>query len=368
MSSVTEYFAEKNSASDEEILIHDIFFSSGQFVKAGEIVISAEGAKALFDIEMPRDGYIYFYVKPNTKLEIGDALFSVSDDPESEPRIVEPRKKSPEFRKDMGADSDRFTDAALELISEHGLEKDMFNDLNFVTTSEVTARIATKEVTTVRGRSISDFSSVALIGGGFGAEVVVENLRTFGLLAHITGYFDSEFKKSLDLIRYFGNPTKDNIKTGFHKKDFDAIVITVTSKMGFRKEIANIALDLNLPLATFIHPLAFVAESAIIEEGCIVLDSARVGHKAILKRNVFLSGLVNIDHHCIVGENSTFGPAVFFSGNVKSGAGCVFGSSIAVEPGLTIGSDCKIASGSILTKSVPNGVVVKLKNSAFYRE
>jgi acetyltransferase-like isoleucine patch superfamily enzyme len=368
MSSVTDYFAEKNSASDEEILIHDIFFSSGQFVSAGEVVISAEGAKALFDIEMPRDGYIYFYVKPNSKLDIGDALFSVSDDPEGNPRIIESPKKSPEFRNDMGADSDRFTDAALELISQYGLEKEIFNDLSFVTTAEVTARMEPKEATLMRGRAISDFSSVALIGGGFGAEVILENLKTLGLFAHITGYFDSEFKKSLDLIRYFGNPTRDSIATGFHKKDFEAIIITVTSKMGFRKEISSIALDLNLPLATFIHPRAFIAESAIIAEGCIVLDSARVGHKAILKRNVFLSGMVNIDHHCIVGENSTFGPAVFFSGNVKSGAGCVYGSSIAVEPGLTIGSDCKIASGSVLTKSVPNGVVVKLKNSAFYRE
>jgi acetyltransferase-like isoleucine patch superfamily enzyme len=362
------YFAEKNSASDEEILIHEIFFVSGDYVKAGEVIITAEGAKAVFDIEMPLDGFVYFQAKPNSKINIGEMLFSVSNTQEDQKNFeINPVIQAPKV-KGVEDDSQRFSNAALALIKTLKLDIDIFRDFSFVTLEDV-KNIFQPEVAEIKkGKMISEFSSVAFIGGGLAAEVLIGRLSASNLLGKIAGYFDSIEKPDLIGLNYFGIPSRNAVVAGYKNGDFDAILITVTSNIKFRKEFVEVAEIFDIPMATYIDPQALVSEFAIIEEGCVVLDSSRVGYKAHLGKNVFLSGFVNIDHHCVVGENSTFGPGVYFSGNVRSGAGCVFGSSIAVEPGLVIGDNCRVASGSILTRNVPNETIVKVRNNLSFRE
>jgi len=363
-----DYFAEKNSPSDEELYIHEIYVNSGAKIKSGVVLMSAEGAKALFDIEMPEEGYITFHVTSGTVVPIGTKLFSVSNTSSihlGEVSVPIPRNAS---QNDFDDSAARFSKVALELAISNEIDLNLFSDLEFVTSEDVRARLSSKVKPVLDGRLFSDFTAVALVGGGMGAEVLLERLRLSSQLDKIAGYFDSKEKDQLGGIKYFGNPIKDSIYQGFVNGDFDALLITVTSNMGFRRELLNLTEELEIPLATFIDEQSFVSESAVIGAGTLILDSARIGHKAQIGKNVFLSGFVNIDHHCIVGENSTFGPGVFFSGNVKTGVDVVFGSNIAVEPGLTIGDNCKIASGSILTKNVPPATVVKVKSTTSFRD
>lgn len=363
----THYFAEKNSPSDEELYIHEIFVKSGDKVKSGEVLISAEGAKALFDVEMPEEGYVTIHVKEGAVVPIGAKLFSISQsdsgtlDEVSAPTISGPTNVDTE---NLTAN---FSKVALELAIRNELDLSLFKDFQFVTSEDVRAKLDMKTKKLENGRLLSDFKSVAFIGGGMGAEVLLERLNMSSLLARVGGYFDVNKKNQLEAIKYFGKPEEASILKGFSDGDFDAILITVTSSMKFRREILNLVEKFEIPLATFIDEHSFVASSAVIGAGSIILDSARVGHKAQIGKNVFLSGFVNIDHHCEVGENSTFGPGVFFSGNVKTGNDIVFGSNIAVEPGITIGDNCKIASGSILTRNVPSATVVKNKSTASFR-
>jgi hypothetical protein len=364
----THYFAEKNSPSDEELYIHDIYVNSGDKVKSGIVLISAEGAKALFDIEMPEDGFVTFHVTAGTVVPIGSKLFSISkmesnllDDVDTPISVNSAQNNS----NDSAA---RFSKVALELANRYKLDLNLFDDLQFVTSEDVEAKLTLKPKPIEKGRLFNEFSSVALVGGGMGAEVLLERLRFSSQLAKVAGYFDLSQKEQFAEIKYLGNPAKDAIHQGFVNGKFDGLLITVTSNMGFRRELLNLAEEFEIPLATYIDAQSFVSESAVIGAGSLVLDSARVGHKARIGKNVFLSGFVNIDHHCVVGENSTFGPGVFFSGNVKTGVDIVFGSNIAVEPGITIGDNCKIASGSILTRNVPSATVVKVKSTTSFRE
>jgi acetyltransferase-like isoleucine patch superfamily enzyme len=359
------YFAEKNSPSDEELHIHDVYVNSGDKVKSGVVLISAEGAKALFDIEMPEDGFVTFHVTAGTVVPIGAKLFSIS---KTESNILD-SAVSPNCAQSNSSDSAiRFSSVALELANHYKLDLNSFDDLQFVTSEDVKARLTFKAKPIERGRLFSEFSSVALVGGGMGAEVLLERLRLTSQLDKVGGYFDLSQKEQFPDIEYLGDPAKDSIYQGFIEGKFDGLLITVTSNMGFRREILNLVEEFEIPLATYIDKQSFVSESAVIGAGSLILDSARVGHKAQIGKNVFLSGFVNIDHHCVVGENSTFGPGVFFSGNVKTGVDIVFGSNIAVEPGITIGDNCKIASGSILTRDVPSETVVKVKSTTSFRD
>lgn len=364
----THYFAEKNSPSDEEIYIHDIYVKSGDKVKSGAILLSAEGAKALFDIEMPEDGYVTFHVTAGTVVGIGAKLFSISrTDSNLLDEVSTPILGITTAENSINP-ATRFSKIAMELAHRHELDLNLFKDLEFVTSEDVKSRLPSKSKPVMQGRLFHEFKAVALVGGGMGAEVLLERLRFSSQLDKVGGYFDLSEKEELADFKYFGNPAKDLIRQGFVNGEFDGLLITVTSNMRFRRELLNLAEELEIPLATYIDEQSLISESAVIGAGSLILDSARVGHKAQIGKNVFLSGFVNIDHHCVVGENSTFGPGVFFSGNVKAGVDIVFGSNIAVEPGITIGDNCRIASGSILTRNVPAATVVKVKSTTSFRD
>jgi len=361
------YFAERNSPSDEVLHIHEIFVNSGDKVKSGEVLFSAEGAKALFDIEVPEEGVVTLYVEAGAVVPIGAKLFSISNTDTGLLDQVDVPVSSRAFDKSSQSETAHFSEPALELVHRYKLDLDLFKDLQFVTTEDVRAKLESKAKKVEQGRLFSEFKAVALVGGGMGAEVLLERLKISSQSDKVRGYFDVNEKKQLVDVKYLGEPFRDSIYQSFVNGKFDAMLITVTSNMRFRREMLNLAAEFDIPLASFIDENSFVCKSAVIGAGSIILDSARVGYKAQLGKNVFLSGFVNIDHHCEVGENSTFGPGVFFSGNVKIGIDNVFGSNIAVEPGIVIGNNCKVASGSVITRNVPSATVVKTKSTSLFR-
>ena len=361
------YFAEKNSPSDEVLHIHEIFVNSGDKVKSGEVLISAEGAKALFDIETPEEGFVTLHVVAGDVVQIGTNLFSISNsDTDLSDQVGSPISRNALGKSSQSVNA-HFSKPALDLAKRYEIDLDLFKDFQFVTTEDVKAKLDSIAQSVEHGRLFSDFKAVALVGGGMGAEVLLERLQLSSQSDKVGGYFDVNKKIQLEDTKYFGPPLRDVIYQSFINGEFDGMLITVTSSMRFRREILNLAEELEIPLATFIDENSFVCDSAVIGAGSVILDSARVGCKAQIGKNVFLSGFVNIDHHCSVGENSTFGPGVFFSGNVKTGIDNVFGSNIAVEPGITIGDNCKVASGSVITKNVPSATVVKTKSTTSFR-
>lgn len=364
---IKDYFAEKNSPSDELLHIHEIFVNSGDKVKAGEILISAEGAKSLFDIEVPEDGFVTLHVKPGTIVPIGTKLFSISKTFTKLLDNVHSSDSSTVIGNNSNSPHSRFSKPALELAQRYMIDLDLFRDLPFVTTEDVKAILNLRDKKIEHGRLVSEFDAVALIGGGMGAEVLLERLKFSSQSNKIVGYFDVDEKRHFANTKYFGEPKRDLIYQSFMNGEFDGMLITVTSSMKFRRVMLNLAEEFEIPLATFIDENSFVCKSAVIGAGSVILESARVGYKAQLGRNVFLSGFVNVDHHCEVGENSTFGPGVFFSGNVKTGIDNVFGSNIAVEPGISIGDNCRIASGSVITRNVPSSTTVKLRSTSSFR-
>jgi acetyltransferase-like isoleucine patch superfamily enzyme len=364
----THFFAEKDSPSDDQLFIHEIHFVNNDFVDSGRKILTVEGSKAVFEIEMPIAGYIQFYVTTSSYVKIGQPLFSVSPHRFQKVTVPEPLINHSISPKSVALNPNRFSKAAMKLIMEKGMDETIFDNFEFVTSQIVLEKLSNHQTTITSGKEIKDFESVAFIGGGQGAEVLFSRLHKFSQSNLVKGYFDSRQTKYLQGVTYLGTPTRDEISSHFSKSNFQAMVITVTSNMQFRKEMSKIARDLGIPLASYIDSQSFVSDTAKIEEGCIILDSARVGHNTHLDRNIFLSGFVNIDHDCSVGQDSTFGPGVMFSARVKVGPGCSFGSCIAVEPRVQIGSNCIIASGSVITRNIPDEAVVKLKSNIMIRE
>ncbi len=141
----------------------------------------------------------------------------------------------------------------------------------------------------------------------------------------------------------------------------------------------------------FVDKLAVVSETAEIGEGTKIWAFAQIGNKAKIGMNCVIGNGVYIDRNVIIGnnvkihnkallydgliveDNCFIGPGVCFANDkfpthdntrdlkgiswkIKKGASV--GANTTVLPDVNIGSNAVVGAGSVVTKSVPDGVVV----------
>lgn len=101
--------------------------------------------------------------------------------------------------------------------------------------------------------------------------------------------------------------------------------------------------------ATLIHPTAYVAESAQVEEGAIVCPFALVGANSVLGVNVSLNVYASVGHDAVVESHAVLSPYCALTGNTRVGEASLLGTHVSVTPGVAIGSFSQVAAGSTVT-------------------
>jgi sugar O-acyltransferase (sialic acid O-acetyltransferase NeuD family) len=145
----------------------------------------------------------------------------------------------------------------------------------------------------------------------------------------------------------------------FKKGAFDSIAIAVGYKHRiFRKEVYERAKGHGVPVATFVHPTSYVEKSALIQEGSVVLVNCTVDMNARVGANVLLSSRCFVSHHVEIGSHTFCGPAVNLAGNAGIGECCFLGIGTILIDGVRIGTNVQTAAGSVVTKDVPDHVLV----------
>jgi sugar O-acyltransferase (sialic acid O-acetyltransferase NeuD family) len=145
----------------------------------------------------------------------------------------------------------------------------------------------------------------------------------------------------------------------FKKRAFGSVAIAIGYKhRKFRKEVFEYLKRRRVPIATFVHPSAYVEKSAVIKEGSIVLVHCTIDMHARLCENVFLSSRCFVSHNVEVGAHTYCGPAVNLAGDTEVGECCFLGIDTTSIDGIKIGMNVQTAAGSVLTKDVPDHVLM----------
>lgn len=359
----------RDSPSDDEVVVVELLVRNGQMVRAGFPVADLEGAKSSYQLVSEYEGIISWYVQAGDTLRIGQVAAALLLKDETAPDIPPEVEDEPSDQSvDQGSDLHRFSKNAKRFLMERGLNPaEVLPHLGYVTLSDLENDVSAGEVGDLRLLPKGPLR-IGLFGGGRGAEVAREIMGSQPQFA-VAGVFDdgSNALESFSVPRV-GSLDELSIASIFGAGGFDSALVTITSNMAKRKELLQLTERLGIPLITLIDRGALVSGSATIGEGTVAVSGSRIGASAVLEKNVFLSAFVNIEHHCVIGENTTFGPGVFLSGGVSVGRNSVFGTNIAVEPGVIIGEDCVIASGSVITQNVPPKTVVKSQSQLRLRE
>jgi len=125
-----------------------------------------------------------------------------------------------------------------------------------------------------------------------------------------------------------------------------------------RWNLHNLLKDKELIPIIAIHPSAYVAINATINNGCQILANSTVGARAILGVETILNTAASIDHECIIGNGVHIGPGAHLAGLVEVGDFTFIGTGSTVLPRIKIGKNSIIGAGSVVTKDVADNVVV----------
>jgi len=357
--------AQKNSPSDETLLVSRVLARSGEVIREGDVLAEVEGAKSVFEIESPARGFVYFYVKEGDVLRINEVLAVVS----SEPLFEQPKKPKTEDLSaikstGVGVFGDlRLTDRAREFAIRVSLDKEELHKAfeNKRITDKEVKRFFTSNFE-AREFKHQEPARILFLGGGRGARIAYHNLDQ-SLKAKVVGLLDDQ-RNSIEEegVPLLGGLSRESLRRTIEDYRVDGILISISKSMDLRRVFLNTAREFDLKLVSVVSKQAFVSDDSILGEGLIAPESSRIGSRATVGDNVFLSAFVNIEHDCVVGDNTTFGPGVFLSGGVIIGKNCVLGSNIAIEPNLLIGEGSVIASGVTVTQDVDRTTIVKTES------
>lgn len=349
-------YAEKDSASDDSLVVVSLCASDGQEVMKGQLICEMEGSKSAFEANAPVGGIVFIYVEEGANVSIGQPLFCISDEKRKKPQAPGPQDSEAL----EGPTADRFSKKALEAILSRGGDPKTFRpELDFVTLSDVVGGDS-KATDHLQSNKIE---RIAILGGSFGSTLAYEVISTDSSKVAVGVFDDMQNMLEVCNVPFLGKLDKAEVEKKFLHGVFDSLFISIQANSTLREDLANWSAEKGIPLATLVHPGALVSRSAAIEEGALVMDGSRVATHARLARNVFLSAMVNIDHHCEIGANSTFGPGVFISGGVSVGSGVSFSSGIVVEPHCQIGDRVFVSSGAVIRKNIADGTVVKVRGN-----
>lgn len=124
-----------------------------------------------------------------------------------------------------------------------------------------------------------------------------------------------------------------------------------------RNRLAREVLEMELSLATIIHPAAVVSKDASMGAGSVVCAGAVIGPGAKIGENVIVNTHTGVEHECIIGKGVHLGPGVNLGGKVNIAEAAWIGIGAVIKDRVSIGAGSIIGAGSVVLEDIPEGVL-----------
>jgi sugar O-acyltransferase (sialic acid O-acetyltransferase NeuD family) len=125
-----------------------------------------------------------------------------------------------------------------------------------------------------------------------------------------------------------------------------------------RRRMVDMLIDRGLAPGQVIHPKSVISPAATLGPGCVILANAFVSTGVVLGAHVHINYNATIGHDALLENFVTVLPGANVAGAGALGAGVTVGSNACVLQGLRIGEGGTVGAGSVVTKDLPDGLVV----------
>lgn len=198
---------------------------------------------------------------------------------------------------------------------------------------------------------------VVILGGMGNATVVaaaIEHARRLGATdLEVAGFLNDRepVGKKLDMFPVLGmvQDAKRFLDEGYW------FVNTILRIDGNRERIAMFE-ALNIPddrLATFVHPMAYVAPSVQIGPGCIIMPNVSMSPGTKLGKGCLMMAGAMMGHDNVVGDFCHIAAQAAVGSFLTVGKGVHIGLNATIREFLSIGDYAALGAGAVLTKNLP---------------
>ena len=119
---------------------------------------------------------------------------------------------------------------------------------------------------------------------------------------------------------------------------------------------------------SLIHPKSYVSDTAVIGDNSHICAFAFIGANASVGDACIVNTKASIDHESIVNDGAHIAPNVTLCGCVKIGKNVFIGAGAIILPNLTIGDNSIVGAGAVVTRDVPENVLVYGNPAKIVRE
>lgn len=195
-------------------------------------------------------------------------------------------------------------------------------------------------------------NSIALLGAGGHAKVVLDTLHLLGVSDVISIYDDSPNKRGSEILGFkVCVPIQNylNLPINIH--------ITIGDNSA-RRRLGEDILSIEKNYLSITHPAAVVSKHSRIGKGVFIAAGAIIAPDTVLDDGIIVNHHAVIDHDCSIGSWTHIAPGVVLGGGVSVGKNCLIGAGAIILPGIEIGENAIVGAGAVVTRDVAKGITV----------
>jgi sugar O-acyltransferase (sialic acid O-acetyltransferase NeuD family) len=398
------------TVNDDTVIIQAWSRRSGEIVATGDIIATIETSKASFDLEAPRDGYLFYRHSAGTEVAVGAVLAVITPDADFSfessvlNEIPIPPAGAPLSERCDTAAHDRFplaimtastfgsesggrrlSRSARRLIEQHGLDLQLFPAAGLVTETDVREVLSRQQQTdrpqidqragfeaagqggacgnatlTGGGVTITGGSQQLLVlGGGGHAKICIDIIKQMKMF-ELAGIIDENLEPGVRVLDIPVIGWNEDLQKLFDQGVRLAVNgVGATSNPRLRQKLYTTLKTIGFQLPNLIHPRAVLEPSVRLGEGNQIMAGAIVGADAVIGDNCIVNAGAIVSHDCRLEDNAHLAPGAILAGGVTVGRNTLVGMGATVYLQVRIGRDAVIHNGRNISRDVPDGAVVR---------
>ncbi len=190
-----------------------------------------------------------------------------------------------------------------------------------------------------------------LVGGGGHCKSCIDVIEAEGTF-NIAGIVDVEGKLREKVLDYEIIATDNDLESLATQYQYFLITIGSIKDPCKRIEKFKYLKQFGATFPVIISPLAYVAKSACVGEGTIVMHKVLVNSDACIGMNCIINSSALIEHDVKVGDHCHISTGSIINGKCHIGNRVFVGSNSVVIDCVNIGDDAVIGAGSVVSQSI----------------
>ena len=142
-----------------------------------------------------------------------------------------------------------------------------------------------------------------------------------------------------------------------HANRYDGILVAIGDNPTRLRKTQHIH-QAQHPLATLIHPKAYLAPSATLGVGSILCAGAIVQPGARIGRANIINTSASVDHDCQLADGVHISPGAHLAGNVTIGENSWISIGASIKHNITIGDHATVGAGAVVITDIPDNTCV----------